>query len=651
MSSSNSSRPSTSGVRRSRKVISIETKMEVIRRKDKGQKNCFIGRAMGLAESTVRTILGKRADIEKCYKAYGCSGFDNRKFSDSVLLVKTERFLTLFIARKDKEGVPLDKKEIMDKARLFYKAVCKREGVPLGNFKASNGWLYRFLKRKGIRNIKLTGESRSANEVAAKDFPDVLKGIIEEGEYHPDAIYNMDEAGFQYKLMPKSTFLAKTTKQARGRKPDKVRLTVEFCVNLTGTHKMKPLVVHKVKHPRCYKHLSDMKKAPVYWKTSQKGWVTSPVMKDWFLNCFVPDARWKCRQDGREFKVLLTMDNCPAHPAYLQHLHPAVQVVFLPPNTTSVIQPLDQEIIANVKSRYQAMLFRDLRASTDSQVEVQQILYGDEDSDIDDEVLPDIEEDPDFNTDTPDLVTVHQFWRRFTVKNAIDYILQAWESISPATVRHGWRKLTPHLCADVDEGEVQSAAQALSDAVDAAREVPGFGEVTQEEILEVQAAGEQLTTDDIMDSATLEDRLQDDVASDEEEGGVVDEESTPSNKGISEILSVVDVLRDTVLHNEVCAIRKSEVINNLNKAFQFYNELYAQRLHERKQSLITRFIRPVQPSAESDSEPEPEPERDSELPSIFDETDMEDFEGFLTEVDVIASDSTPPLHGGDVERR
>ena len=82
---------------------------------------------------------------------------------------------------KESEGVDLDKKEIIDKAKVFYAAVCKRDGIIPGPFRASSGWLYRFLKRKNIRNVRNTGESRSANEVAATDFPDVFRGIIEEG--------------------------------------------------------------------------------------------------------------------------------------------------------------------------------------------------------------------------------------------------------------------------------------------------------------------------------------------------------------------------------------------------------------------------------------------------------------------------------------
>ena len=126
------------------------------------------------------------------------------------------------------------------------------------------------LKRKKILYVRCTGESRSADDVAAKDFPDVLRGIVEEGGYHPDAICNMDEAGLQYKLMPKSTFIAKKSKQVQGRKIDKTRITLCLCVNQSGTHMMKPVVIHTAQHPRCYKLLSDMKKAPVYWRSPKR---------------------------------------------------------------------------------------------------------------------------------------------------------------------------------------------------------------------------------------------------------------------------------------------------------------------------------------------------------------------------------------------
>ena len=53
--------------------------------------------------------------------------------------------------------------------------------------------------------------------------------------------------------------------------------------------------------------------------------------------------------------------------------HPNVQVVFLPANTTSIIQPLHQEIIANIKLMYYRDLYYDIDRKTDTNVELRQI--------------------------------------------------------------------------------------------------------------------------------------------------------------------------------------------------------------------------------------------------------------------------------------
>ena len=198
-----------------RKLIPLDVKREVIRKKDGGKGNSAIGREMGLSESTVRTILKSRGEILKCIEAYGTSKLDGRVVAHSnAELVKTERYLALWINRKESEGVPLDKRAIMDQAKKLCEVICRKSGKHPSGFKASSGWLYNFLKRKEIRNVQLTGEQHSADEIAAKEFTQILEGIISEGDYHPDCVYNMDEAGLLYKRMPKSTFIAKQAKQA-----------------------------------------------------------------------------------------------------------------------------------------------------------------------------------------------------------------------------------------------------------------------------------------------------------------------------------------------------------------------------------------------------------------------------------------------------
>ncbi|KAJ8887611.1 hypothetical protein PR048_013828 [Dryococelus australis] len=55
-------------------------------------------------------------------------------------------------------------------------------------------------------------------------------------------------------------------------------------------------------------------------------------------------------------KVVLFVDNCLAHPE-LDNLR-NIELVFLPKNTTSMLQPLDWEIIQQVKLKFWEMLVR-----------------------------------------------------------------------------------------------------------------------------------------------------------------------------------------------------------------------------------------------------------------------------------------------------
>ena len=93
--------------------------------------------------------------------------------------------------------------------------------------------------------------------------------------------------------------------------------------------------------------------------------------------------------------------------------------------TTSVLQPLDQEVIATVKAHYHATVFRQLRHATESNDELRQILAEDSnadgDNDIDKPMEEEEEEDPSLSTQH---VTVHQFWWKFTVKDAVDNLIQ-----------------------------------------------------------------------------------------------------------------------------------------------------------------------------------------------------------------------------------
>ncbi|GFW03556.1 tigger transposable element-derived protein 1 [Trichonephila clavipes] len=91
-----------------------------------------------------------------------------------------------------------------EKALQFYKSLKQTEPSTSTSqagkeFPASKGWLTEFLKRNTLHNIKITGESATADEGAAKIFPEELAKIIEDEDYSADQVFNADETGLYWK--------------------------------------------------------------------------------------------------------------------------------------------------------------------------------------------------------------------------------------------------------------------------------------------------------------------------------------------------------------------------------------------------------------------------------------------------------------------
>ncbi|XP_068232126.1 tigger transposable element-derived protein 1-like [Palaemon carinicauda] len=89
---------------------------------------------------------------------------------------------------------------------------------------------------------------------------------------------------------------------------------------------------------------------PIYWMDNAKTWIIKALTANWFIHCFVPEAKLYLAEKGLPFKVLLLMDCAGGHATDLQYER--VQVEFLPPNTKGLIQPMDQRVIRACKALY-----------------------------------------------------------------------------------------------------------------------------------------------------------------------------------------------------------------------------------------------------------------------------------------------------------
>ena len=62
-------------------------------------------------------------------------------------------------------------------------------------------------------------------------------------------------------------------------------------------------------------------------------------------------------------KIVKLVDNCPAHPS-IDNLA-STELIFLPPNTTSKLQPMDQGVIRLLKAHYKTMSIKKLIEATE----------------------------------------------------------------------------------------------------------------------------------------------------------------------------------------------------------------------------------------------------------------------------------------------
>jgi hypothetical protein len=137
------------------------------------------------------------------------------------------------------------------------------------------------------------------------------------------------------------------TKRLAGRKVNKERLSVALCANADGSHKLKPLIIGKFERPRCFKNIR-IQSMPMTYRNNAKAWMIASLFQEWLQEF---DHQVGIKHRGQ--RVLLLLDNCSSHKLAgltLQY----TDIHFLPPNTTSKIQPMDTGIIMSFKRHYRS---------------------------------------------------------------------------------------------------------------------------------------------------------------------------------------------------------------------------------------------------------------------------------------------------------
>lgn len=207
------------------------------------------------------------------------------------------------------------------------------------------------------------GETASSDHKAAEEFVKKFEELINQEGYIPQQVFNCDETGLFWKKMPRRTYITAEEIKMPGHKPMKDRLTLALCANASGDCKVKPLLVYHSENPRAFKKHKILKeRLEVMWRSNPKAWVTRQFFVEWVNLVFGPAVKKFLEENDLPMKCLLIIDNAPAHPSGLEddilEEFSFIKVLFLPPNTTPLLQPMDQQVISNLKKLYTKHMFK-----------------------------------------------------------------------------------------------------------------------------------------------------------------------------------------------------------------------------------------------------------------------------------------------------
>ena len=332
-------------LKRKRTDLSLSQKLEIVQLASEKISQTRLAQRFSCSQSTISKILRQKDEIRQDAAE---NKVKDRKRKRVGKADDVEKALYTWFTDARARAVPITTAILEEKARQFATALDKP------SFHVTTGWLCRWKARHGIKYKKAHGEKNDADLESADVWTStVLCDLLH--NFEPRNIYNADETGIYYRALPDGTLTFSTDKLS-GSKKAKDRITALVAVNMDGSDKRPLLIVGKSKQPRCFRGVQQL---PLPYSNNKNAWMTGDLFRNWLVD-FEKDMSKKNRF------VAVVVDNCAAHPRDSADDLPHIQLVFLPPNVTSVIQPCDMGIIRNLKANYRRKIVSRIVACIDS---------------------------------------------------------------------------------------------------------------------------------------------------------------------------------------------------------------------------------------------------------------------------------------------
>ncbi|XP_054745780.1 jerky protein homolog-like [Anastrepha obliqua] len=210
--------------KRKRIVVSMDTRLKVLRRIDNGESVAKICAEFSVGKSTVNDWRrDRRSSEEFSSKMESDRNLGSRCTRKKPIYEVVDEALWIWFLQERRRGTPIGGPILKEKALAIHQKI--NVG---GDFVASDGWLNRWKKRHGIHFAQASGEKMSADTSGATEFKTKFGEMIKTEELSPEQVYNIDETGLNIKMLPETTFLGSHEQSASGFKKNKELITVAF---------------------------------------------------------------------------------------------------------------------------------------------------------------------------------------------------------------------------------------------------------------------------------------------------------------------------------------------------------------------------------------------------------------------------------------
>uniref|UniRef100_A0A5S6Q437 DDE-1 domain-containing protein n=2 Tax=Trichuris muris TaxID=70415 RepID=A0A5S6Q437_TRIMR len=235
--------------------------------------------------------------------------------------------------------------------------------------------------------------------------------------------------------------------------------------------------------------------------------------------------------------------------------------MFLPPNSTPLLQPLDQGIAKCVKAAYVRLTFARIRDAIDANPQM----------------------------------SVMESWKNFTIADAIALIAEAVQTVKPETLNACWRPLWRNVVNDfkgfpsIEEevANIRSIAMAIN--------AEGFFDIAETDLRKHLDHSQQVLSNEELEELT---RSSTDSDGDELDGSEDTQPPTWTLKKFADIFQQAQILKDKILEYDPSMERGLVVTRGITEALAPLQYLFDEEKKRQKQLPITMFLNSASPPLE-----------------------------------------------------